>query len=221
MYKQNNKFILFLILFFLGCSSKLVVIPDFPAEYKKKSDFSNIELYITKFDMANLSDTDNPEEVKLLEEMLIEYIKSRNFFKEIQSSFSKEIAPREPFLTMKVVIIPVAKSKSNPFFNILAVYPGMGVLWPYTPLDVMATVATTAAMYNSKGQAVKIFKAKVSSVSSTTTYGLYKKKTLTEEAFRESYKKSFNLIAQHISEAHSELVGDTTSVDTVNLHENK
>jgi hypothetical protein len=203
MVKQRDKFILLIlmIMFFLGCSNKFLVIPSYPNEAPKKSDFSKIELFITKFDVENLSDSDDPKKVRLLEEMLIEYVKSRNIFKEIHGSFGGGGSAKGSYLTMEVEIIPNAISRTNAFLNVVTFYPFFG-LWPITPINVTAEVITIVSVHDSEGTLVNTFKAEGLTVKTSNYYGLYKRESLTEEALKNSYKKSFDLVGEYIGGAH-------------------
>jgi hypothetical protein len=211
MVRQNKKFILLnlLIIFLLGCSNKFLIIPSYPSEATQKSDFSKIELFIKKFDVENLSGLDDRKKVRLLEEMLIEYIKSRNAFKEIHTSFSRDVTPRKSYLTMEVEIIPNAISRTNIFLNVISIYPFLG-LWPITPINVTAEVITIVSIYNPEGTLVKTFKADGLTVKSSNFYGLYRRGPITEGALKNSYKKSFNLVAEHIGGAHR-ILADATA----------
>jgi hypothetical protein len=207
MFRQKNKFILLslIIMFFLGCSNKFLVIPSYPSEAPKKSDFSKIELFIKKFDVENLSETDDIKKVRLLEEMLVEYVKSRNLFKEIHGSYDRGIAAKGPYLTMEVEIIPNAISRTNALLNVITFYPFLG-FWPLTPINVKAEIITIVSIHDLEGTLVKTFKAEGLTIKSSNFYGLYRRDALMEEALKNSYRKSFNLVAEYIGGAHQILL---------------
>jgi hypothetical protein len=228
--RSNKNFvgIILIIICLLGCEPKLLVVPDFPDPCEKRSDFSDIELFISKFKMLDLPDVYNynAEDYIEMEEMFIEYIKNRNTFKEIHPSFRKKENPEGSFLSMDVEIIPDAAYETH-YSCIDACFwvTSMGFMPAISNTTANIKITTAAQIRDSKGQMLKELKAEGLTSKSSNIYGYpglsgeEEKARKIGELFEESYKKSFNLTSQYISEARAELVEKITPVDTEDLND--
>ncbi|MBN1695774.1 hypothetical protein JW879_10330 [candidate division WOR-3 bacterium] len=228
--RSNKNFvgIILIIICLLGCEPKLLVVPDFPDPCEKRSDFSDIELFISKFKMLDLPDVYNynAEDYIEMEEMFIEYIKSRNTFKEIHPSFLEKEKPKNSYLTMDVEIIPDLSFKTNSTLLDACIFGcTMGSIPGVSLTQLNTKVKTIVQIRDSKREKLKELKAEALTSDSSPLYdfaglaGEEKKTRKMEELFEKSYGKSFNLISLYISEARTELIDTTISVDTVKLRD--
>jgi hypothetical protein len=230
--RSNKDFIgvILIIICFLGCEPKLLVVPDFPDQCEEQSDFSDTELFISQFKVPDLPEVYDyyEKDFKYLEEMLIKYIKNRNAFKEIYPSFVKKETTGSSYLTMDVEIIPDASYETNYSCLDACVWGiSMGFSPGISKTTVNIKITTIAQIRDSKGQILKEFSAEGLTSKSREIYGFpgffrgEERARKIGELFEESYKKSFNFVSQYISEAHVELVGKITSVDTLTLSDKK
>lgn len=225
---KNFIVIILIIICLFGCGPKLLVVPDFPDKCEKQSDFSDVELFISRFEVLDLPDVYNykTEDFEELEVMFVEYIKNRNTFMEVYPSFIKRETTEGSYLEMDVEIIPNASYETNYSCLDACVWGvSIGCLPGASKTTANIKITTVAQIRDSKGQILKELKAEGLTSESSALYGfpglpnMEGKFLKISELFGESYKKSFTLISQYISEEHNELVSKRTPVDTVNLND--
>lgn len=223
----NRNFIgiMLIITYLLGCEPKFILVPDLPDKCEEQSNFSNTELIISHFKVSDLPDVCNykEEEFEELELMFVEYIKNRNTFKEIYPSFTKKETAEGSYLIMDVEIIPNASYEKHYSCLDACIWGvSLGGLPGVSATEANIKITTNAKIRNSKEKIVKELRAEGITSESSNMYGFpgifggEEKTRKINKLFEKSYKKSFNLISEYISEARTELI-DTITADTVKL----
>ncbi|GAB4363014.1 MAG: hypothetical protein Kow0042_00530 [Calditrichia bacterium] len=95
--------------------------------------YSNLDLFITAFNVKNLTKKDNPDDARLLWSLFVEYIKARNHFREVFYRGTNLYTPKSNnYLFMEVTVIPDHTVNRTWILDLPFFYPFVGY-WPLTP----------------------------------------------------------------------------------------
>jgi TolB-like protein len=205
-----------IFLLLASCSSvkKHVWVPEEPEKARVRSDFNKTYLVLTSFQVLNLDEKDNFEDIRYLRGKFSRYLMSRNAFREIRDiSLGAGIPEDGNYLTMEVVVTPDYSRYRTIILDIPFFFP-YPFIWPLTPLWGAAEVNVKMDMFDRYGSRVESISVTGEDAYWMLFYTYYRTAPI-EDALREAYSNAFLKASLALAGERNRVIAYLDSLDAV------
>ncbi|MBN2425013.1 MAG: hypothetical protein JXR46_12065 [Calditrichaceae bacterium] len=188
-----------------GCSPRHIIPPNQPDYGSKHADFSDVELFLTKFNVINKSNKDNDRDVYLLRSGFISYIEAQNKFKRVYDSEQTIRMPESNrYLLLEINIDPSYSKWRTWLLDLPFFYPALGI-WPLTPMWGTAKVSVSARLIGADEQVIDATSMDEEDGYFVLFYSWYRPGII-EDALQTCYENVFKKLSKKLSENRNAII---------------
>ncbi len=193
---MKNVFLLFLI---FSCTPRHILLPP-PAQVSMvRADYSNLDLYVTVFDVKNLTSKDNYHDIAYLRNKFIEYLEARNQFHHIFYFGEKpEEDQNTDFITVELTVTPDHTAHRTWILDLPFFYPFSGY-WPLTPKWGNVKVSMYVQIFDSQNILIEELKIQKEKSYFIVFYSWYRTEPI-ERALKFCYEEAFTELSNKLRE---------------------